>query len=50
MHIVLAKLDQAGARDNEVKLIIKHAPEWVRTSDPVDYCARQYKFVEHKGK
>ena len=30
-----AKLGQAGAGDNEAKLMTKLAPEWVRTSDPV---------------
>ena len=35
VHIVEAKPDQANAGDSEVKLIMKHAPEWVRTSDPV---------------
>ena len=35
MHIVQAKLGQAEARDNEAKLMMKLAPEWVRTSDPV---------------
>ena len=38
----MAKLDQANAGDNEVKLMMKH--EWVRTSDqrsstlPLYYC------------
>ena len=27
--LFLAKLGQADAGDNEVKLIMKHAPEWV---------------------
>ena len=35
MHIVQAKLGQASTGDNEVKLMMKHAPEWVQTSDPV---------------
>ena len=35
MHIVQAKLSQAGAGDNEAKLMMKHAPKWVRTCDPV---------------
>ena len=30
-----AKLGQADAGDNEVKLMTKLAPEWVRTRDPV---------------
>ena len=33
MHIVLAKLGQADAGDNEVKLMTKLAPAWVRTSN-----------------
>ena len=28
-------MGQVDARDDEVKLIMKHALEWVRTSDPV---------------
>ena len=28
MHIVKAKLGQAGAGDNEAKLMTKLAPEW----------------------
>ena len=35
VHIVYAKLGQADVGDNEAKLIMKLAPEWVRTSDPV---------------
>ena len=35
MHIAQAKLGQASAGDNEVKLMMNHAPEWVQTSDPV---------------
>ena len=35
VQIVKAKLGQASAGDNEVKLMMKHDPEWVRTSDPV---------------
>ena len=35
MHIAQAKLGQARAGDNDVKAIMKHAPEWVRTSNPV---------------
>ena len=35
MHIILAKLDQARAGDNEVKFMMKHAPEWVRASNSV---------------
>ena len=33
--IVRAKLDQTSARDMEVKVMMKPAFEWVRTSDPV---------------
>ena len=29
------KLGLASTGDNEVKLMMKHAPEWVRTGDPV---------------
>ena len=35
VHIVLAKLGQADDGYNEVKLTTKHAPEWVRSSDPL---------------
>ena len=37
VHIVYAKLGQAsaGAKCHWVKLMMKYAPEWVRTSDPV---------------
>ena len=36
LYIVrLFKLDQTSTGENEVKLMMKHAPEWVRTSDPV---------------
>ena len=45
--IVYAKLGQAGARDNEVKLIMKHAPEreWVQTSDPVIRSPAPYRWT-----
>ena len=33
VNIVCAKLGQAIAEDNEVKLVMKHAPGWVRTSN-----------------
>ena len=36
VHITQAKLGQADAKDNEMKLMMKHAPEWVRTSDTSD--------------
>ena len=34
VNIIQAKLGQASARDNEVKLLMKHTPELVRTSEP----------------
>ena len=43
MHIILAKLGQADAGDNEAKLMTKLAPQWVRTKPstlPLDYGAR----------
>ena len=48
VYIDMAKLDQASTQDNEVNLMMRRAPEWVRTSDPVirsfsttsDCCAR----------
>ena len=42
MHIILAKLDQASASDNEMKLVAKHAPKWVQTSDPVIIIPARY--------
>ena len=45
MHIVLAKLGQADAGDNEAKLITKLAPEWVRTSDPVIRSPARYRWT-----
>ena len=35
IHIVYNTLGQASAGENVVKLVMKHAPEWIRTSDPV---------------
>ena len=35
-HYLNTKLGQAGAGDNEVKLMMKHAPEWVWTINPID--------------
>ena len=45
MHIVLAKLGQADAGDNEAKLMTKLAPEWVRTSDPVIRSPARYRWT-----
>ena len=45
MHIVYAKLSQADAGDNEAKLIMKLAPEWVRTSDPVIRGPARYRWT-----
>ena len=35
MRIDYAKLGQASAGDTEVKLMMKHGPEWIRIIDPV---------------
>ena len=35
VHIVYAKLGQVDAGDNEAKSMIKLAPEWFRTNEPV---------------
>ena len=45
MHIVLAKLGQADAGDNEAKLMTKLAPEWVRTNDPVIRSPARYRWT-----
>ena len=45
MHIVLAKLGQADAGDNEAKLMTKLAPEWVRTIDPVIRSPARYRWT-----
>ena len=45
VHIVLAKLGQADAGDNEAKLMTKLAPEWVRTSDPVIRSPARYRWT-----
>ena len=45
MHIAWAKLGQADAGDNEVKLMTKLAPEWVRTSDPVIGSPARYRWT-----
>ena len=42
IQIVLPKLGQATAEDNKVKLMMKHAPEWVRTTNPVIWIAPSY--------
>ena len=45
VHIVLAKLGQASTVDNEVKLMMKHAPEWVQTIDPVIRSLARYFWI-----
>ena len=45
VHIVNAKLGQADAGDNDVKLMTKHAPEWVRTRDPVIRSPARYRWI-----
>ena len=35
LHIDLATTDHALTEDNEVKCMMKHAVDWVRTSNPV---------------
>ena len=45
VHIVEAILGQADAGDNEVKLIMKLAPGWVRTSDPVIRSPARYRWT-----
>ena len=46
MHkFVYAKLGQADAGDNEVKLMTKLAPEWIRTSDPVIRSRARYRWT-----
>ena len=42
VHIVLAKLGQGDAGDNEAKLMTKLAPEWVRSRDPVIRSPERY--------
>ena len=38
-------MGQADAGDNEVKLIMKLAPEWVRTNDPVIRSSAHYRWA-----
>ena len=45
VHIVYAKLGQAGAGDNEAKLMTKIAPEWVRITDPVIRSPARYRWT-----
>ena len=45
MHTVYAKLGQADAGENEAKLVMKLAPEWVRTSDPAIRSPARYRWT-----
>ena len=45
VHIVYAKLGQADAGHNQVKLMTKLAPEWVRTNDPVIKSPARYRWT-----
>ena len=38
-------MGQADAGDNEAKLMTKHVPEWVRTSDPVIRSPARYRWT-----
>ena len=45
MRIVWVKLGQASVGDNEAKLMMRLAPEWVRTSDPVIRSPARYRWT-----
>ena len=47
VHVAKAKLGKTSAEDNEEKLMMKHAPGWVRTSDPAIRSATSYRWWDN---